>query len=170
MESKKRIGTSVVFNIDYMFLWHIRIDDFRLFTWHVALFYFTCMFSVSPVAVFHRLTLGFTLNVCVQSRKERPSAHCLRHRAYTSAFIASINIHPSVSKGISNNTSDNKSSSIFSIDNRATNFIHTKLCKLVYWIMIYTEEISLILQTLYVERRNIHHFLIACQRFSSARW
>lgn len=108
--------------------------------------------------------------ICVQSRKERPSAHCLRHRAYTSAFIASINIHPSVSKGISNNTSDNKSSSIFSIDNRATNFIHTKLCKLVYWIMIYTEEISLILKTLYVERRNIHHFLIACQRFSSARW
>lgn len=102
--------------------------------------------------------------------KRKNSAHCLRHRAYTSAFIASINFHPSVSKGISNNTSDNKSSSIFSIDNRATNFIHTKLCKRVYWIMIYTEEISLILKTLYVERRNIHHFLIACQRFSSARW
>lgn len=166
MESKKRIGTPVVFNID---------DTLELMTSGYLLDTLRCFTlpACSPSALL-QFSTGWRWDslrvICVQSRKERTPAHCLRHQAYTSAFIASINIHPSVSKGISNNTSDTKSSSIFSIDNRATNFIHTKLCKLVYWIMIYTEERSLILKTLYVERRNIHHFLIACQRFSSARW
>lgn len=133
------------------------LDTLRCFTW-----------PAFPSSALLQFSTGWRWDslwmICVQSRKERPSAHCLRYRAYTSAFIASINIHPSVSKGISNNTSDNKSSSIFSIDNRATNFIHTKLCKLVYWIMIYTEEISLILQTLYVERRNIYDFRVQDDR------